>query len=220
MRFGLYALVGAILLFGFLTGPNPWNRVAQAPRAVSEAPRVTSKAPTVSVLSGQPSATVRTGETFSFQPNYSGSARGLTFAATNLPAWATIDAATGRIHGTPSSGDVGTYVGVSISIADAAHSATQAFDITVIGSGSGVAKLDWQAPVTKFDGSSLDDLAGYRILYGRNPDDLDHSVFVADPAAHSYEFATLDKGAWYFAIVGVSADGLEGPATVPAMKVI
>jgi len=89
-----------------------------------------------------------------------------------------------------------------------------------VGAASGVAELSWTAPITKVDGSNLDNLAGFRILYGRDPEDLDHSVYIADPAAHSYEFATLDSGAWYFAIVAVANDGLEGPATTPAIKVI
>jgi hypothetical protein len=90
----------------------------------------------------------------------------------------------------------------------------------VVGAANGVAELSWVAPLMKVDGSNLDNLAGFRILYGRNPDDLDHSVYIADPAAHSYEFATLDSGAWYFAVVAVADDGLEGPASTPAMRVI
>jgi hypothetical protein len=74
--------------------------------------------------------------------------------------------------------------------------------------------------VSKVDGSVLDDLAGYRILYGHDPEDLDHSVYIANPDAHSFEFATLESGTWYFSIIAVNAEGLEGPATAPAMKII
>ena len=49
---------------------------------------------------------------------------------------------------------------------------------------------------------------------------MDHSIYIADPDQLSYDFNTLDKGAWYFAVIAITADGLEGPATTPAMKKI
>jgi hypothetical protein len=159
---------------------------------------------------------------YTFQPEWA-DAEGdsLTFTASNLPPWAVLDPRTGRISGTPHAADVGAYEAISITVADASHHVTSRdFSITVVGAATGVAMLEWPTPVSKVDGSLLDDLAGYRILYGRDPEDLDHSVFISDPAAHSYEFATLDSGTWYFSIVAVNAGGEEGPATTPAMKVI
>ena len=67
---------------------------------------------------------------------------------------------------------------------------------------------------------TLDDLAGYRISYGRDAEVLDHSIFINDPAQTSYEFSTLDSGVWYFAVIAVNASGLEGPPTVPVRKTI
>jgi hypothetical protein len=83
-----------------------------------------------------------------------------------------------------------------------------------------VASLRWEVPPSKLDGSPLDDLAGYRIRYGRNSDDLDKSVFISDPAVTSYEFNSLPSGIWYFAVVAVNAGGLEGPPTTTTMKSI
>jgi len=85
---------------------------------------------------------------------------------------------------------------------------------------TGSATLSWTPPTLNTDGTALTNLAGYRILYGHDPEDLDHSVYIPDPAAHSFEFATLDAGTWYFSIVAVNAGGLEGPATAPARKII
>ena len=70
------------------------------------------------------------------------------------------------------------------------------------------------------DGLPLDDLAGYRILYGRNGEDLDKSVFLSDPSTTSYRFDSLSGGMWYFAVVAVSSGGLEGPPTIVASKSI
>lgn len=178
-----------------------------------------NRAPT---LSGEAGKIAQVGSEYNFQPEWA-DAEGdaLTFTATNLPPWAALDRATGRITGTPTTTDVGTYEAISITVADATHHvSSRDFTINVVGAGSGVANLSWPAPVSKVDGSLLDDLAGYRILYGHDPEDLDHSVYIADPNAHSYEFVTLDSGTWYFSIVAVNAGGEEGPATTPTMKVI
>jgi hypothetical protein len=178
-----------------------------------------NRAPTIA---GVAAKFVQVGSDYTFQPAWADpDGDTLNFSATNLPPWAELDATTGRIHGTPAAADVGSYEGISITVADASHHvSTRDFSIAVVGPAAGVAELSWSTPLMKVDGSNLDNLAGFRILYGRNPDDLDHSVYIADPAAHSYEFATLDSGAWYFAVAAVADDGLEGPATTPAMKVI
>jgi hypothetical protein len=70
------------------------------------------------------------------------------------------------------------------------------------------------------DGTPLDDLAGYRIAYGRSADNLDQSVYLDDPNQHSYEFVSLESGVWYFEVIAVSADGLEGPPSISATKSI
>jgi hypothetical protein len=148
----------------------------------------------------------------------------LRFSAANLPPWASLDPTSGRISGVPGPGDVGVYESVTITVADATHEVASApFAITVLqtaDAGIGVASLQWAAPVSKVNGSPLDDLAGYRVLYGRDRDDLDNSVLITDPTATSYQFSTLPSGTWYFAVVAVSACGLEGPATELASKSI
>lgn len=164
----------------------------------------------------------RVGQDFEYQPKVSDpEGDALTFTVANLPTWARFDPVTGRIWGRPSTTHVGTYEGVSISVSDGRHPpASQVFDLPVIGPTTGVARLEWPEPVSKVDGSLLDDLAGFRILYGRDPEDLDHSVWIPDPTARSYSFATLEEGAWYFSIVAVNTAGLEGPPTMPARKII
>jgi len=143
------------------------------------------------------------------------------FSAENLPAWASLDPATGRIVGTPGIADIGQYESITLVVASGVHrAATQPFNITVVGAGSGVATLEWRVPSSKVDGSSLDDLAGYRISYGRDAELLDHNIFIDDPAQTSYEFAMLDSGTWYFAVTALNANGLEGPSTVPVRKTI
>ena len=178
-----------------------------------------NRAPTIS---GAAASVAHVGVAYEFQP-VSGDADGdaLTFFADNLPPWATFDPNSGRIIGTPTDNDVGAYESITITVADATHHAvTQPFEITVLGGATGVAKLEWEKPPTKFDGSPLDDLAGYRIVYGHDANNLDESVYIDDPEQRTYEFATLGSGVWYFEVIGVSADGLEGPPSTSAMKSI
>lgn len=179
----------------------------------------TNQAPTIS---GDANAYARVGHSYEFQPTFN-DADGdpLTFTAANLPPWASIDGASGRITGTPAAGDLGAYEDITITVADASHrSVTKPFTITVLAPATGIATLHWEQPPMKVDGSPLDDLAGYRIVYGHDAEDLDQSVFINDPAQTSFEFTSLEEGIWYFAVIAVNANGLEGPPTTPAMKSI
>ncbi|HET7812425.1 MAG TPA: putative Ig domain-containing protein [Steroidobacteraceae bacterium] len=176
-----------------------------------------NRAPKLDALA---SATTRTGTSYQLVPKaLDPDGDTLSFSAVNLPSWARIDQATGVISGTPGVSDIGENEAITVTVADATHRTTSApFSITVVGPPAAVVR--WQKPASRVDGSVLDDLAGYRIVYGRDPENMDHSIFIADPDQLSYDFNTLDKGAWYFAVIAITANGLEGPATPPAMKKI
>jgi hypothetical protein len=195
--------------------PAPGQEPAPAPAPAG------NRAPTIS---GVANGTAQVGTAYSYTPAASDAdGDSLTFTAENLPPWASIDSTTGQITGTPAAADVGEYESISITVADAAHSSvTEPFVITVKGAtaSAGVASLQWSQPVSKVDGSPLDDLAGYRIAYGRTADDLDHSIFISNPTQTRYDFATLASGTWYFAVIAVNANGLEGPPTPIAQKSI
>ena len=213
----LPAMTAALLQACSGGAPTTENKVvAETPQA----PASTNTAPTINTVGD---AYARVGETYVFQP-IAGDADGdaLRFTAANLPPWASIDPDNGRITGTPGARDEGVYESITISVADAGRqTATKPFTITVIAEvASGVASLRWESPPSKLDGSPLDDLAGYRILYGRNSEDLDHSVLISDPTITSYEIASLAPGIWYFAVVAVNSSGLEGPPTITATKSI
>ncbi|HEU5135138.1 MAG TPA: putative Ig domain-containing protein [Steroidobacteraceae bacterium] len=200
--------------------PPATSPPATSPPPVS-APAVVNRAPTIT---GNAIATARVGETYNWQPIASDpDGDAIRFSAVNLPGWASIDPDNGRISGTPGQHDVGIYESISIAVADQSQqTAGAAFSITVSGgeAGAGVASLRWETPPSKVNGSPLDDLAGYRILYGHDSDDLDHSVIIDNPSTNSYEFTSLPSGVWYFTVVGVNASGLEGPPTTVATKSI
>jgi hypothetical protein len=194
--------------------------VAQAPVA----PAAANRAPSLAGTAGE---FARIGETYVFQPQATDpDGDAMSFSATNLPPWASLDPTSGRLSGTPGPTDEGIYESITIVVADAVRRTESApFSITVFAdvaseAATGVASLRWELPPSKLDGSPLDDLAGFRIKYGRDENDLDQSVLVNDPTVTTYEFNSLQSGIWYFAVVAVNASGLEGPPTTTTMKSI
>jgi hypothetical protein len=92
---------------------------------------VDNRAPT---LSGSGAATIDVGELYDFTPNATDpDGDALTFSVVNRPSWAGFDAATGRLSGTPGSGDVGTYNNIMIRVSDGDLTASLGpFSISVI----------------------------------------------------------------------------------------
>jgi len=202
-------------------GSNESATAAATPAAVA-VPAISNNAPPTIVIAAVEDAQV--GATFDYQPvAQDPESDTLRFTAVNLPTWASLDSTSGRISGTPGSNDAGLYESISITVADATHKVVTApFSITVNPAleGTGVASLQWETPPSKVSGEPLDDLAGYRILYGRSSSDLDHSVLITDPANTSFQVSSLTPGVWYFAVVAFSSNGLEGPPTTLATKSI
>jgi hypothetical protein len=173
-------------------------------------------------IKGQPSATIVVGQLFSFQPTVSdGQGDKLTFTASNLPAWMTLNAETGRITGTPQASDVATYSGITITVSDGTNTSTLGpFSITVAAMGSGRATLSWLPPTQNTDGSTLTDLAGYVVLYGGSPADLSQSISIDNPSIATYVVENLPSGTWYFAVQAVNASGVRSPDSTLASKTI
>jgi hypothetical protein len=79
------------------------------------------------VISGSPPTAVVADHSYSFQPNASDpeGAR-LSFAVDNRPSWASFDASSGRLSGTPTSAQVGYYGNIVVSVTDGASFASLA----------------------------------------------------------------------------------------------
>ncbi|OQX04599.1 MAG: hypothetical protein BWK80_53410, partial [Desulfobacteraceae bacterium IS3] len=90
------------------------------------------------VVSGTPVTGVQVGKQYSFTPTSKDPdtpyGDKLTFSITNKPSWASFDANTGKLSGTPNDGDVGTTRGIVITATDSSgeKASLTAFDIMVV----------------------------------------------------------------------------------------
>jgi hypothetical protein len=185
-------------------------------------PNTPGAANTAPTIQGQPGSSVSPAQSYSFVPSASDpDGDTLTFTATNLPAWASLNASTGLISGTPTAADIGTYGGVTIVVSDGKSSASLGpFSITVTDAASGSATLSWTPPTENSDGTPLTNLAGYEIRYGNDQNDLSSSVALDNPSLSMYVIENLSSGTWYFAVSAVNASGVASSLSNVASKTI
>jgi hypothetical protein len=177
---------------------------------------------TAPVISGSPATSVNAGVAYSFRPSAS-DANGdpLTFSITNKPTWATFDAATGQLSGTPTAAQVGTYSNIVISVSDSkASAALPAFSIAVTQVSVGAATLSWTPPTQNTDGSALTNLAGYRLYYGLSAGSLNQTIEIANPGVTTYVIENLSPGTYFFAVRAYSSAGGESVNSNVASKVV
>ena len=87
-------------------------------------------------ISGAPPATATVGTLYSFAPTANDANGGtLTFSISNRPGWATFNAGTGRLQGTPTTANVGTFADIRISVSDGQDS-TQLAPFSIVVSGA------------------------------------------------------------------------------------
>jgi hypothetical protein len=169
----------------------------------------TNQPPTIS---GTPPTSVRTGVAYSFTPTARDpEGRTLTFSIANKPAWAAFSTTTGRLSGTPSSAQTGTFSNIRISVSDGNSTVSLPTFAIVVSTTSttGSATLSWTPPTRNTNGTTLTNLAGYRILYGTSPTSLTRTVQVANAGISRYVVENLASGRWYFSVRAYSTTGAE-----------
>ena len=84
------------------------------------------------VISGTAETSLNEDSAYSFTPTVSDedSSDTFSYSVNNMPSWATINATTGELSGTPENADVGNYTGIIISVNDGTETVSLAsFDI-------------------------------------------------------------------------------------------
>jgi len=108
-----------------------------------------------------------------------------------------------------------------ISVSDGEHRVSlPAFTITVAQPSTGSATVYWTPPTQKTDGSALGNLAGFRVLYGRNSSNLDRVATIANANATSYTVNGLTSGTWYFAVKAYDTANVESELSNVRSKTI
>src|SRR6187551_2427126 len=74
---------------------------------------------------------------------------------------------------------------------------------------SGSAVVAWNAPTTNTDGSTLVNLAGYRVYYGTSSSSFPQSVTVNNVAALNASITPLTAGTWYFKVRALNSNQVE-----------
>jgi hypothetical protein len=198
------------------------GKVATSLPAFSISVSAPNAAPTIS---GTPAASVVAGQAYSFQPTASDPEnQTLTFSISGRPAWATsFSTTTGRLSGTPTSTNVGTYSNIVISVSDGTNTVPlPSFSITVTPAGTttGSATLRWTPPTLNEDGTPIENLAGYRVYYGTNSSNLTQVVTIASPSVTSAVIQNLTPATWYFALKAYNAANVESSFSNVASKTI
>ena len=188
--------------------------------APTPAPTV-NKAPTIS---GTPPTLVQALVAYSFTPTASDpDGDALTFTIANKPAWATLNAQTGALTGTPTAAQVGSFLNVTIGVTDGKATANLPSFTVAVTAGPVVANdktatLSWAAPTQRIDGTPLVNLSGYKVFVGQATRNYSRSIDVAGAPNTRYTVTGLSTGIWYFSISAYDAAGIESDKSPEVSK--
>jgi hypothetical protein len=94
---------------------------------------------------------------------------------------------------------------------------TQEIDIGPV---TGSTTLSWSAPTGNEDGTTLTDLAGYKIYWGTTPGTYPNSVTIRDKDAATYTVENLFPGTYEFVATSFNSTGAESRFSAPITRVI
>lgn len=179
----------------------------------------TNNAPTIT---GSPPTAVNIGDLYSFTPGASDvDGDTLTFSIDNKPGWANFSTSTGQLSGQPSLADVGVYANIRISVSDGTAAASlSGFAISVDQTGSLSTTLSWTAPTQNEDGTTLADLAGYKIYWGTTPGVYTNSVTINEAGLTTYVIDNLAPGTYQFVATAFNSAGEESRYSSPATRTL
>jgi len=86
---------------------------------------------------------------------------------------------------------------------------------------TGTATVSWMPPTANTNGSTLTNLAGYKVHYGTSASNLNQTIQVANPGSTNYVLTNLTSGArWYFGVTSYTSKGVESSVSNIVSKAI
>lgn len=155
---------------------------AASPPVEPPPPQPIPPANTAPRISGTPATSVQATASYNFTPAATDAEtpQSLTFSITNKPAWASFSTATGKLSGTPSAGQAGTYGNIVIKVSDGALSAAlPAFSITVTPAPNRAPSITGAPPATATAGTAYSFLPS-----------------ASDPDGQTLTYTISNKPAW------------------------
>lgn len=205
----------SLLLFGC---GSPVNEQAGDSGAVNPG-TLGNRAPNIA---GTPPASVNVGDSYVFVPNAS-DADGdpLTFSIQGLPDWATFDTTSGELSGVPSGADLGLYSNIQITVSDGkTTNSLPMFSINAVAVSLGSVTLSWTPPTFNEDGSTLTDLAAYKIYYGVSQGNYTNQIRIDNASVSTYVVENLAPNTYYFVSTAINSAGVESRYSNVATKVV
>ena len=162
------------------------------------------------------------GDVYTFSPSASDpDGDTLTFSIRNKPAWLDFDDTSGELSGQAFLGNVGVYDDIQISVSDGTtESSLPSFSVTVTDAGVGAMTLSWTPPTENTDGSTLTDLAGYNIYYGKSSGSYSNTVRIDNPSISTYMVENLVPDTYYVVATSFNAAGIESAYSNEAVKTV
>ena len=111
----------------------------------------------------------------------------------------------------------GQYI---LTCSGAGGSVNESVNVTVVLSSNGTALVSWTPPTENTDGSTLTDLAGYKIHYGASPGNYTHTEVINDPGITSFMVENLASADWYFAVTSFNSSDIESSYSTEVSKTI
>lgn len=213
------------LMLGACGGGATTSSVTTTPTPTPGGGTTTTTSNSAPTITGSAILALQAGESYSFTPVASDAdGDSLTFSVSNLPSWASFNNSTGRISGTPSTSDVGTYSNIVVSVSDGkATTSLAGFTVTVnnvVGDKS--LSVSWTAPSTYEDGSSLaiSAIGGYRIYRGTSSSNLQLVADINNNSSANYTLTGLVSGTYYIAVTTYDVNGVESAYSTVVSKTI
>jgi len=98
--------------------------------------------------------------------------------------------------------------------------ATNSYTLTCQLPGGGSATVTWTPPTQNTDGSTLTDLAGYKLFHASTSAGVDTAAGISVPLGTSFTINGLPNGTRWFGMKAVNAQGTESNMSVKASKLI